>query len=88
MTWTAWVSEGSSGKRQRRAGRGQRQSAARRQLRHRHNATLIVEFAHEQHQQGATPHEATQGAARIRFRPIVMISLAFIGGVAPLVAAT
>jgi multidrug efflux pump len=52
------------------------------------NAILIVEFAHEQHQQGAGLHEATQGAARIRFRPIVMTSLAFIGGVFPLVVAT
>jgi multidrug efflux pump len=52
------------------------------------NAILIVEFAHEQQQQGATLHEATEGAARIRFRPIVMTSLAFIGGVFPLVVAT
>ncbi len=52
------------------------------------NAILIVEFAHEQHQQGEELHEATQGAARIRFRPIIMTSLAFIGGVFPLVVAT
>jgi multidrug efflux pump len=52
------------------------------------NAILIVEFAHEEHQQGATLYEATHGAARIRFRPIVMTSLAFIGGVFPLVVAT
>jgi multidrug efflux pump len=52
------------------------------------NAILIVEFAHEQQQQGEELHQATQGAARIRFRPIVMTSLAFIGGVFPLVVAT
>jgi multidrug efflux pump len=52
------------------------------------NAILIVEFAHEQHQQGIGLHEATEGAARIRFRPIIMTSLAFIGGVYPLVVAT
>jgi multidrug efflux pump len=52
------------------------------------NAILIVEFAHEEHQHGAGLYEATRGAARIRFRPIVMTSLAFIGGVFPLVVAT
>src|SRR5262249_11030429 len=52
------------------------------------NAILIVEFAHEQHEQGTGLHEATEGAARIRFRPIIMTSLAFIGGVYPLVVAT
>jgi multidrug efflux pump len=52
------------------------------------NAILIVEFAHEQQQQGEELHEAARGAARIRFRPIVMTSLAFIGGVYPLVVAT
>jgi multidrug efflux pump len=52
------------------------------------NAILIVEFAHEQQQQGAELREAAQGAASIRFRPIVMTSLAFIGGVFPLVIAT
>jgi multidrug efflux pump len=52
------------------------------------NAILIVEFAHEEHEHGAELHEATQGAARIRFRPIIMTSLAFIGGVYPLVVAT
>ena len=52
------------------------------------NAILIVEVAHEQHQQGAELHEATRGAARTRFRPIIMTSLAFIGGVYPLVVAT
>jgi multidrug efflux pump len=52
------------------------------------NAILIVEFAQEQHQAGGELHEATQGAAQVRFRPIIMTSLAFIGGVYTLVVAT
>jgi multidrug efflux pump len=52
------------------------------------NAILIVEFAHDEQEQGKDLHEAAQGAARIRFRPIIMTSLAFIGGVFPLVVAT
>jgi multidrug efflux pump len=52
------------------------------------NAILIVEFAQEQQQQGQGPREAAQQAAQIRFRPIIMTSLAFIGGVYPLVVAT
>jgi multidrug efflux pump len=52
------------------------------------NAILIVEFAQEQLQQGETLQQAAWQAARIRFRPIIMTSLAFIGGVYPLVVAT
>jgi multidrug efflux pump len=52
------------------------------------NAILIVEFAQEQRQQGQELHEAAEAAARIRFRPIIMTSVAFIGGVYPLVVAT
>jgi multidrug efflux pump len=52
------------------------------------NAILIVEFAHEQWQHGEELQEAALGGARVRFRPIVMTSLAFIGGVFPLVIAT
>jgi multidrug efflux pump len=52
------------------------------------NAILIVEFAQDRQHQGEDLHEAALGAARIRFRPIVMTSLAFIGGVFPLVVAT
>ena len=52
------------------------------------NAILIVEVAHERHQQGEELLQAAQGAARVRFRPIIMTSLAFIGGVYPLVVAT
>jgi HAE1 family hydrophobic/amphiphilic exporter-1/multidrug efflux pump len=52
------------------------------------NAILIVEFAHRGVQEGMAPIEAAKEAARLRFRPIVMTSLAFVLGVVPLVAAT
>jgi multidrug efflux pump len=52
------------------------------------NAILIVEFAKDGLEQGEELHEAARGAARVRFRPIIMTSLAFIGGVYPLVVAT
>jgi multidrug efflux pump len=52
------------------------------------NAILIVEFAQDERQQGKELHEAARDAARIRFRPIIMTSVAFIGGVYPLVVAT
>jgi multidrug efflux pump subunit AcrB len=49
------------------------------------NAILIVEFAAEQHREGKPLFEAALEAARLRFRPILMTSLAFILGVVPLV---
>src|SRR5262245_705892 len=52
------------------------------------NAILIVEFARQKEAEGATSCEATVHAARTRFRPILMTSLAFILGVAPLAVAT
>src|SRR5579871_2472148 len=52
------------------------------------NAILIVEYARELHGQGKELHEAALEASRIRFRPIIMTSLAFICGVLPLVLAT
>jgi len=52
------------------------------------NAILIVEYAQERQQEGEGLHEAARGASQVRFRPIVMTSLAFIGGVFPLVVAT
>jgi hydrophobe/amphiphile efflux-1 (HAE1) family protein len=52
------------------------------------NAILIVEFAHQAQDAGSAPADAAVGAARRRLRPILMTSLAFILGVAPLVVAT
>jgi hydrophobe/amphiphile efflux-1 (HAE1) family protein len=52
------------------------------------NAILIVEFARQAQEQGASPEEAAVRAARTRLRPILMTSFAFILGVAPLVVAT
>ena len=52
------------------------------------NAILIVEFARELRAEGKSIKEAAVGAARARFRPILMTSFAFILGVAPLVVAS
>ena len=52
------------------------------------NAILIVEFARQAQEAGSTAAEAAVSAARPRLRPILMTSLAFILGVAPLVVAT
>ena len=52
------------------------------------NAILIVEFARQAEQGGATPVEAALSAARTRLRPILMTSFAFILGVIPLLVAT
>ncbi len=52
------------------------------------NAILIAEFAMQAMQQGKTAKEAALEAARLRFRPIVMTSLAFVFGVLPLAVAT
>jgi multidrug efflux pump len=52
------------------------------------NAILIVEYARQLHDEGKELHEAALEASRIRFRPIIMTSLAFIFGVLPLVLAT
>jgi len=49
------------------------------------NAILIVEFARELEFAGRTPFEAAVEASRLRLRPILMTSLAFIMGVLPLV---
>ena len=51
------------------------------------NAILIVEFAKQQQEAGASPREAVLEAARLRLRPILMTSFAFIFGVLPLVIA-
>jgi len=52
------------------------------------NAILIVEFAAQQYAQGKNAVDAALEAARLRFRPIVMTSLAFVLGVAPLAFST
>ena len=52
------------------------------------NAVLIVEFAVQKHRHGATIFEAAIEGARVRFRPILMTSFAFIVGLLPLVVAT
>ena len=52
------------------------------------NAILIVEFAKELHAQGHTIIESAVEAAKLRFRPIIMTSLAFILGVVPLALAS
>jgi multidrug efflux pump len=52
------------------------------------NAILIVEFARQLHEEEGKPRfEATQEASRLRLRPILMTSFAFIFGVVPLVVA-
>ena len=51
------------------------------------NAILIVEFAKQQREQGLGRREATMEACRLRLRPIMMTSFAFILGVVPLVVA-
>ncbi|WP_278650751.1 efflux RND transporter permease subunit, partial [Burkholderia lata] len=52
------------------------------------NAILIVEFARELEHDGRTPLEAAIEASRLRLRPILMTSIAFIMGVVPLVTST
>ncbi len=51
------------------------------------NAVLIVEFARQRREEGASVEDAAMEAARLRFRPILMTSFAFILGVVPLVTA-
>src|SRR5258708_3912725 len=52
------------------------------------NAILIVEFAQQGFLEGKSATEAALNAARLRFRPIVMTSLAFVLGVMPLMLST
>lgn len=52
------------------------------------NAILIVEFANQRRMAGLSLTDAALEAARLRFRPIIMTSMAFILGVLPLVIAT
>jgi multidrug efflux pump len=52
------------------------------------NAILIVEYAKQLHQEGKSVYEATRDASRLRLRPILMTSFAFILGVVPLMVAS
>ncbi|TYZ14277.1 efflux RND transporter permease subunit [Hymenobacter lutimineralis] len=52
------------------------------------NAVLIVEFAALKHEEGMSVRDAAIEGARVRFRPILMTSFAFIAGLIPLVVAT
>ena len=52
------------------------------------NAILIVEFANQRYAEGESLLDAAMEAARLRFRPIIMTSMAFILGVFPLVIAS
>jgi hydrophobic/amphiphilic exporter-1 (mainly G- bacteria), HAE1 family len=52
------------------------------------NAVLIVEFAVQRHRAGSTVFKAAIEGAKVRFRPILMTSFAFIAGLIPLVFAS
>ena len=52
------------------------------------NAILIFEFAVDKHKEGMSVRDAALTAARMRLRPIVMTSIAFILGCVPLAIAT
>jgi multidrug efflux pump len=52
------------------------------------NAILIIEFARTLHEQGEDLVSATLQACKLRFRPILMTSLAFVLGVLPLAIST
>jgi len=52
------------------------------------NAVLIVEFAIQKHHEGMTVLEAAIEGAKVRFRPILMTSFAFIAGLIPLIIAS
>lgn len=49
------------------------------------NAILVVEFAEEQRQMGKSIYDATMEAARLRYRPMMMTSFAFLAGMLPLI---
>jgi multidrug efflux pump len=51
------------------------------------NAILIVEYARQLHQEGRPIFEVTEEASRLRLRPILMTSFAFVFGVIPLMIA-
>jgi hydrophobe/amphiphile efflux-1 (HAE1) family protein len=49
------------------------------------NAILVVEFAEDQRKEGKSIYEASMEAARLRYRPMMMTSMAFLGGLLPLI---
>ncbi len=52
------------------------------------NAILVVEYAKQLHLKGHSVWDATKDASRLRLRPILMTSFAFIFGVVPLMLAS
>ncbi|MDD2780083.1 efflux RND transporter permease subunit, partial [Sulfuricurvum sp.] len=49
------------------------------------NAILVVEFAEEQRQMGKSVYDSAMEAARLRYRPMMMTSFAFLAGMLPLI---
>jgi len=49
------------------------------------NAILVVEFAEEQRKEGKSIYDSSMEAARLRFRPMMMTSVAFLAGMLPLI---
>lgn len=49
------------------------------------NAILVVEFAEEQRREGKSIYDASMEAARLRYRPMMMTSFAFLAGMLPLI---
>ncbi len=52
------------------------------------NAILVIQFAEEERKAGKSIYDATMSAAKLRYRPMMMTSLAFVFGVLPLVIST